>query len=273
MSKDLYAIGEVSKLMNISIKALRNYDSLGLLKPYHIDEKSRYRYYKYDQLFYIDLIRYMNKELQVPLEEIGRLLNLADNHAELLDCLVKHNEAIEQKLNRMERSHKLLNEAIENLKRRKTSTADFYLYEQYLLSRYVVVKDVDVSIHDIDLFCRLNEEMFADFSEIEGNYMCYVYYKKFHDPENPALFISQIGTFTNTMPKNQKYITLPEGRYLCCRFRHSEERAYEATARLQAFARQNNIPLSDTAVQIFNRFDLKAWNKYDYEMELQVLEK
>lgn len=49
--KDLYTTGEVSKLMSIPIKALRLYDSMGILKPFRIDENTHYRYYAYDQFF------------------------------------------------------------------------------------------------------------------------------------------------------------------------------------------------------------------------------
>ncbi|RND01213.1 MerR family DNA-binding transcriptional regulator [Lysinibacillus halotolerans] len=53
----LYSIGEVSKLMNISIKALRYYDKIGLFKPAYVDPNSNYRYYSDFQLYRLDLIK------------------------------------------------------------------------------------------------------------------------------------------------------------------------------------------------------------------------
>lgn len=38
-------IGEFARLSHLSIKALRLYDSMGLLKPASVDEESGYRYY------------------------------------------------------------------------------------------------------------------------------------------------------------------------------------------------------------------------------------
>ena len=35
----IYSIGETAKINNISVKALRVYDEMGLLKPKYIDKK------------------------------------------------------------------------------------------------------------------------------------------------------------------------------------------------------------------------------------------
>ena len=43
-------IGEFSKLSRISVRMLRHYDEIGLLKPAKIDRSTDYRYYREDQL-------------------------------------------------------------------------------------------------------------------------------------------------------------------------------------------------------------------------------
>lgn len=43
-------IGEFSKLSRVSIRMLRHYDEIGLLKPSSIDRFTGYRYYSEDQL-------------------------------------------------------------------------------------------------------------------------------------------------------------------------------------------------------------------------------
>ena len=43
-------IGEFSKLAKTSIKMLRYYDKIGLLKPSMIDGATKYRYYSEEQL-------------------------------------------------------------------------------------------------------------------------------------------------------------------------------------------------------------------------------
>jgi len=47
---DLIPIGRFAQLTGLTIKALRLYDSLGLLQPYRVDADSGYRYYHITQL-------------------------------------------------------------------------------------------------------------------------------------------------------------------------------------------------------------------------------
>lgn len=43
-------IGEFATLADMSIKTLRYYDDIGLLKPVMVDPDTGYRYYEYSQL-------------------------------------------------------------------------------------------------------------------------------------------------------------------------------------------------------------------------------
>jgi len=43
-------IGEFSKLFRVSVRMLRHYDDIGLLKPVEIDHFTGYRYYEASQL-------------------------------------------------------------------------------------------------------------------------------------------------------------------------------------------------------------------------------
>ena len=66
-------IGDFSKLSRVSIKALRYYDEMGLLKPVEVDRFTGYRYYEFDQLPRLYRILAL-KDLGFSLEEIGHLL-------------------------------------------------------------------------------------------------------------------------------------------------------------------------------------------------------
>ncbi len=66
-------IGDFARLSRVSVKTLRLYDELGLIKPVKVDEFTSYRYYDYDQYPLMNRIRAL-KDLGFSLEEIGRLL-------------------------------------------------------------------------------------------------------------------------------------------------------------------------------------------------------
>ena len=71
--KDLLAIGMFSNMTRLSIKALRWYDKLGILRPLHIHPQSGYRYYGRNQIREARMIRNM-RDMDMPLVTIRRVL-------------------------------------------------------------------------------------------------------------------------------------------------------------------------------------------------------
>ena len=69
-----FTIGEVSKLSNVSLKTLRYYDEIGILKPKYVNKENKYRYYSIEQLTTIDLIK-LFKSTGMSLELIKQILS------------------------------------------------------------------------------------------------------------------------------------------------------------------------------------------------------
>lgn len=70
----MYRIGDFSKLTGASVKTLRYYDSIDLLKPSSIDNFTNYRYYSDDELALFKRIELL-KKFGFTLEEIKANLN------------------------------------------------------------------------------------------------------------------------------------------------------------------------------------------------------
>lgn len=70
----MFKIGEFSRLTQVTVKALRHYDRLGLLPPAHIDEFTGYRSYSAAQLPRLNRILAL-KDLGLALEQIGQFLD------------------------------------------------------------------------------------------------------------------------------------------------------------------------------------------------------
>jgi len=83
----MFRIGDFSRLTQVTVKALRHYDSLGLLKPARIDAESGYRYYSGSQLPRLNRILAL-KDLGFSLEQIGQLLD-ADLSPEQLRVMLQ----------------------------------------------------------------------------------------------------------------------------------------------------------------------------------------
>ena len=75
--KNLFPIGEVSKLFHISVSSLRHYENIGLLSPEYISPDSGYRYYSTEQFEVLNTIRYL-RALDMPLNEIEDFLKNKD---------------------------------------------------------------------------------------------------------------------------------------------------------------------------------------------------
>jgi DNA-binding transcriptional MerR regulator len=70
----MFKIGDFSQLGQVSVRMLRHYDELGLLKPAYVDQWTDYRYYMIEQLPRLHRILAL-KDLGLPLDQIGHLLD------------------------------------------------------------------------------------------------------------------------------------------------------------------------------------------------------
>ncbi len=112
MRSSLLSIGEASKLKNVSIKALRYYEKIGIFKPAYIDPQSGYRYYSPAQLFDLDVILTCN-ELDIPLKHI---LDYQTKHGTDLRQLLKEGAKIaELKIQRAQQSLIQINSCLEEI--------------------------------------------------------------------------------------------------------------------------------------------------------------
>lgn len=70
----MFKIADFSRFTRVSVKMLRHYDELGLLRPAHVDPDSGYRYYAADQLPRLNRVIAL-KDLGFGLEQIRGLLD------------------------------------------------------------------------------------------------------------------------------------------------------------------------------------------------------
>ncbi len=72
-----YRIGEFSKMAKVSVKTLRYYDEVGLLKPERIDGWNKYRYYSTEQLSLMQsIISFRDAGLSI--DEISQIMSGSD---------------------------------------------------------------------------------------------------------------------------------------------------------------------------------------------------
>jgi DNA-binding transcriptional MerR regulator len=96
-----YTVKQLARLSGVSVRTLHHYDEIGLLKPSFVGE-NRYRYYGREQLLRLQDILF-HRELGVPLQDIGKLLELQGS--DRVAILREHREWLAE---RVERSRQLL---------------------------------------------------------------------------------------------------------------------------------------------------------------------
>ena len=133
MRSSLLSIGEASKLKNVSIKALRYYEKIGIFKPAYIDPQSGYRYYSPAQLFDLDVILTCN-ELDIPLKHI---LDYQTKHGTDLRQLLKEGAKIaELKIQRAQQSLIQINSCLEEIEEQSKHKLPMKRYTRSLNFNY-----------------------------------------------------------------------------------------------------------------------------------------
>lgn len=99
--QDLVPIGRFSAMTRLSVKALRHYDDIGLLRPAHVDPDSAYRYYRLGQANRAEAIRAL-RSVDMPLDAIAAVL-AADDDAQIAAVLKEHGQRVAAQLERHQR--------------------------------------------------------------------------------------------------------------------------------------------------------------------------
>lgn len=95
--EDLYSIGEIARILEISTDTLRYYDEIGLIRPAHRHPENGYRYYSHQQLD--NIVRILEwKRYGFSLQEIHTMLESEDialHYKRRIDTLLSERMALD----------------------------------------------------------------------------------------------------------------------------------------------------------------------------------
>lgn len=107
-----YTVKQLSKISGVSIRALRFYDEIGLLKPAYYGNNN-YRYYEEEQLLILQQILFY-RELNFSLNDIQRIIS--SDEFNKVDALISHKQILTQNLDRTKKLIKTIDQTIEYLR-------------------------------------------------------------------------------------------------------------------------------------------------------------
>ncbi|MDR0884957.1 MAG: MerR family transcriptional regulator [Clostridiales Family XIII bacterium] len=148
-NEEYYSVGEAAKLCNISRKALRFYDEIGIISPDRIGE-NEYRYYKRDTLLMVPVIKYY-KQMGFKLEEMRDFIAGA-TYVELEESFKTKKVTLKKELSRIEEQY--------------TSVRDWY---NLIVEASVVIEsnatDVGVKYFEPSLLCYQDQPYKSDYKD------------------------------------------------------------------------------------------------------------
>ena len=103
-----YSVSQAARLAGVSVRTLRWYDQIGLLKPTEVTPAG-YRLYDGEAMAVLQQILFY-RELDVPLEQIGRILSAPDH--DRAEALRKHRTLLLMKRQRLDDMLRLVDETI-----------------------------------------------------------------------------------------------------------------------------------------------------------------
>lgn len=111
-NKMSYTVKKLAKLSGISIRTLRFYDTIGLLKPAYYGDNN-YRYYEEEQILMLQQILFY-RELNFSLNDIQRIISSDDFNK--IDALISHKQILSQSLDRTRKLIKTIDQTIAHLR-------------------------------------------------------------------------------------------------------------------------------------------------------------
>lgn len=151
----LLSIGKVSKLKNVSIKSLRYYDQIGILRPAFVNTETNYRYYTKEQLYLLDAITVCIR-LGIPLKNLH---DYVENSSINLQKLLYDGKILaEQKIMDIHHCLSTLQETLQNmaspvtgLARIPESKSGILLPDGFYHNEIVARKMLTVPLEEIDV--------------------------------------------------------------------------------------------------------------------------
>lgn len=255
--KKFFSVGEAAKAVGMTAETLRHYDRIGLVSPCRTDEWTGYRYYTDQELARLEIVRAL-KSLDLPLEEIGRMLASADL-GETVRFLREAERSADEKIAELNEMKERIARARRFYEGKSSEVRREGFYTQHLAQRTILLSDRPIAPTVADLlnyqrhfFAQVGEarDAFA-FEDVAGIYRT--------DKEQRMFAVC-----TRYAPRQDLRI-LPEGTYLCADCTQQERE--DALHALLAEAKGRGFPPPPFTVSIIVLAGVAQWG---YRLELPL---
>ena len=248
----LLKIGDFSKLSRISVRMLRHYDEIGLLRPAYVDQFTDYRYYDERQLPTVGRITAL-KNMGFRLAEIGHLLEIYDDRQTLDACLSAQQKTLEALAADTAQKLRLLETA--RIRLRKDEIMTYNVTLKTLPERYCATVRMTIPCYEDEgmVWSVLCSET-AAMALVPGDpcYCAVEFLDNEFKEQNVEIMASKSvkGTFPDT--EHVKFRTLPAVTYAGCTFKGSYAQINDVVAAVSAWVEDNGYDYAGPMFDIYH---------------------
>lgn len=237
MNENLFSIGEISKIKGITIKALRFYEKIGLIKPHYTDPSTRFRYYSLEQFIHLDIIK-AARSMDISPKDVKVILEKKDNKV-LLDFMNYQKESAALKIAELQKMISIIDATQNTINNSVSSISQQDIFFKDIPLRYIISKKFDDFTKKKDLLIEyskfqkiIEDDMLID--NYETGIICTSNDKNEFHP-------SEIYNGVNVISKSNKsrLSEIQAGRYLCICY--NEHNAEEQLSKLYRYINQNKL--------------------------------
>lgn len=271
--KNLFSIGQLSKLYDIPVKTLRYYDDIDLFKPIEVKQNG-YRYYSIEQFKLLDTINFL-KALGVPLKEIKNHISNRDIDV-FIQTLKRHIEQTEQKIESLKMIKKGFETRLSEIEKFKDLEEVGVPFIQFLSIRKVFeLKEKIYSLHDLELAVRKLKQKIPLISPLTigkiGLTLSSSKIEEMNNYEYHSIFFL-LDDMEEKAVSEANMTIIPEGKYVCIYYRggHLQTPYYYKT--LLHYIKGNNYQIDGEIIirTVIDQFISNDENKFVTEIQIPI---
>lgn len=262
-------IGYFSKLSRISVRMLRHYDDIGLLKPKVVDKWTGYRYYDEAQLIAAGKIQ-MLKDLGFGLSMIKELLADSEDSDKIGNLLKAKQKDLITEESELREQIKLIDNAIKNLKKE----GDFMNYivnfktipELYVASVRKIIPEYTA---EGTLWSILTKEI--QNQKCKEDSPCYaisVYHDKEYVENNADVEVRFAVTGSYKDAEEVKFKTVPSVKVASCLFKGAYGQIPAVNEAIARWANENGYEFNGAAFWIYRKGPYETQNPEEFITEV-----
>lgn len=263
----LYSIGQASEMIGVPIPTIRYYESVELCKPSFIDADSGYRYYSIDDIFRLDLIRCLGRQLGMPLKQIRSFLSECQDPEAIKKYLQQQEQSIDMQIQELSRRREFISEKLAAIKKREEVSileAALEFCPEEKLSAHVIEADC---LEDAILMARRTAGEKSDKCReinliLDGEAELF---EGFFGKRRLTVALSE-----KSADDNNFSLTIPSGNYVFIYYPNRDEYRTMAHELLFGYIRENGLVPCGSIICSGSLIDTTSVSSLDYLIKLRI---